>query len=64
MILFGGAGYAEAKDEEPFNLLISDGIHTEIGASLNSIFGVVRLDFAKRLDTTGFFIGFSVPRYF
>jgi hypothetical protein len=64
IILFGGAGYAEAKDEEPFNLLISDGIHTEIGASLNSIFGVVRLDFAKRLDAPGFFIGFSVPRYF
>lgn len=64
IILFGGAGYAEAKDEEPYNLLISDGVHTEIGASLNSVFGVVRLDFAKRLDAPGFFIGFSVPRYF
>jgi len=64
IILFGGAGYAEAKDVEPFNLLLSDGIHTEIGVSLNSIFGVARLDFAKRLDASGFFIGFSVPRYF
>ena len=64
IILFGGAGYAEAKNEEPYNLLISDGIHTEVGASLNSVFGVIRLDFAKRLDTPGYFIGFSVPRYF
>lgn len=64
IIVFGGAGYAEAEDEEPYNLLTSDGIHTEVGASLNSVFGVVRLDFAKRLDAPGFFIGFSVPKYF
>lgn len=64
IILFGGAGYADAKDEEPYNLLVSDGVHTEIGTSLNSVFGIVRLDFAKRLDAPGFFIGFSVPRYF
>ncbi len=64
IIVFGGAGYADAEAEEPYNLLISDDIHTEIGASLNSVFGVVRLDFAKRLDAPGFFIGFSVPRYF
>ncbi|MDZ7717987.1 MAG: DUF5686 family protein [Balneolaceae bacterium] len=64
IILFGGAGYADSKDVEPFNLLLSNGVHTEIGASLNSVFGVVRLDFAKRLDAPGFFIGFSVPRYF
>jgi hypothetical protein len=64
IIVFGGAGYAEANDEDPYNLLISDEIHAEMGASLNSVFGVVRLDFAKRLDAPGFFIGFSVPRYF
>lgn len=64
IIVFGGAGYVEAQDEEPYNLLISDGVHTEAGVSLNSVFGVVRLDFAKRLDASGFFIGFSVPRYF
>lgn len=64
IILFGGAGYADAKNKEPYNLLISDGIHTEVGASLNSVFGIVRLDFAKRLDAPGFFIGFSVPKYF
>lgn len=64
IILFGGAGYADAKNEDPYNLLISDDIHTEIGASLNSVFGIIRLDFAKRLDAPGFFIGFSVPKYF
>jgi len=42
----------------------TQGIHTEAGISLNSIFGIARLDFAKRLDASGFYIGFSVPRYF
>lgn len=64
IIAFAGAGYADAKNQEPYNLLISDGTHTEAGVSLNSIFGVIRLDFAKRLDAPGFFVGFSVPRYF
>lgn len=64
IILFGGAGYAGSDDSEPNNLFISDGVHTEVGASLNSILGVIRLDAAKRLDAPGFFIGLSVPRYF
>ena len=64
MILFGGAGYADAVGNYPDSLLTSDGIHSEIGVSLNGIFGLARLDFAKRLDDPGFFIGFSVARYF
>ncbi len=44
--------------------MTTGGIHTEAGASLNSIFGILRLDAALRLDTSGFYIGFSVPRYF
>jgi hypothetical protein len=64
LILFGGAGYSEADGDYPDNLLVSDRIHSEIGVSLNSIFGILRLDFAKRLDAPGTFIGFSVPRYF
>lgn len=64
MILFGGAGYADAVGSYPDSLLTSDGIHSEAGISLNGIFGLLRLDFAKRLDRQGSFIGFSVARYF
>jgi len=64
LILFAGAGYSEADGDYPENMLVTDGIHSEIGVSLNSILGILRLDFAKRLDAPGTFIGFSVPRYF
>lgn len=64
MILFGGAGYADAVGNYPDTLLTSDGVHSEVGLSLNGLFGLVRLDFAKRLDSPGSFVGFSVARYF
>lgn len=64
VILFGGAGIANLNDEVSYIKMDSDGIHTEAGVSLNSIFGIMRLDFAKRLDSPGYFIGISVPRYF
>ena len=64
IILFGGAGIAELYDQSSLFMMDSDGIHTEAGISLNSIFGILRFDFAKRLDSPGHFIGFSVPRYF
>ena len=64
IILFGGVGISELYDQSSLFMMDSDGIHTEAGISLNSIFGILRLDFAKRLDSPGHFIGFSVPRYF
>lgn len=64
VILFGGAGYADAVGDYPDTLLTSDGIHSEIGLSLNGIFGLFRLNAAMRLDRPGTFIGFSVARYF
>ncbi|MFO7800276.1 DUF5686 and carboxypeptidase-like regulatory domain-containing protein [Rhodohalobacter sp.] len=64
IILFGGAGTSELNKKSSFLMMDTDGIHTEAGISLNSIFGILRLDFAKRLDSPGHFIGFSVPRYF
>jgi len=65
VILFGGAGYSDMQSSEfKFESAVSDNIHTEIGLSLNSIFGILRLDVAKRLDDTGSYIGISVPRYF
>lgn len=64
VILFGGAGYADAVGDYPDTLLTSDGIHSEVGLSLNGIFGLFRLNTAMRLDRPGTFIGFSVARYF
>ncbi len=64
IIIFGGAGYTGAGNHYPDGLMVTDGIHSEIGISLNSIFGIMRIDFAKRLDAPGTFIGISVPRYF
>ncbi len=65
IILFGGAGYSEVnRDNLTFEPMVSEDIHTEAGISLNSIFGILRLDFAKRLDRRGNYIGVSIPRYF
>ncbi|MEX2456237.1 MAG: DUF5686 family protein, partial [Balneolaceae bacterium] len=65
IIVFGGAGYSEVNRENiNFLPMVSDGVHSEAGISVNSIFGILRVDFAKRLDRSGSFIGVSVPRYF
>ncbi|MEX2601594.1 MAG: DUF5686 family protein [Balneolaceae bacterium] len=64
VILFGGAGYTKADGNYPAGLMVTDGIHSEVGVSLNSIFGILRIDVAKRIDAPGTFIGFSLPRYF
>lgn len=65
IILFAGAAYTDA-DEALYMVspALTNGIHTEAGISLNSIFGILRIDAAKRLDAPGTFIGFSIPRYF
>ncbi len=64
VILFAGAGNTTAPPDFQDGVMVTDGIHYEAGASLNSIFGIMRLDFAFRIDRPGFFLGFSVPRYF
>ncbi len=65
IIVFGGAGYSNAENTGiNFIPMLTDGIHSEAGLSLNSIFGIMRVDFAKRLDKRGSFIGVSIPRYF
>lgn len=65
IIVFGGAGYSEVSRKNiDFLPMVTDRVHTEAGVSLNSIFGILRIDFAKRLDRRGSFIGISIPRYF
>jgi hypothetical protein len=64
IIVFGGAGHTYADRNLYDGRMLTNGMHTEAGISLNSIFGILRVDFAKRLDRPGTFIGVSVPRYF
>jgi hypothetical protein len=64
ILLFGGAGSATSGSSAPTGILESNGTHTEAGVSLNSIFGILRIDFVKRLDAPGSFLGISIPRYF
>jgi hypothetical protein len=64
IILFGGAGQTFAEGNYPSDLLVSEGVHTEAGISLNSVFSIMRIDFSKRLDAPGVYFGISIPRYF
>ncbi len=64
IIVFAGAGYTEASRDFSESVMMTDGVHTEAGISLNSILGILRIDVAKRLDAPGAFIGVSLPRYF
>jgi len=70
VILFAGAGESKMNsipvhfESSQFVPPTSNGIHSEAGISLNSIFGIMRIDFANRLDEAGFYFGVSVPRYF
>lgn len=42
----------------------SDKLHQEIGGSINGLFGLLRLDAAKRLNHKGFYFGVSMARLF
>jgi len=65
IILFAGAAYTDVNETlYTISPSVTNGVHTEAGISLNSIFGILRIDAAKRLDAPGTYIGFSIPRYF
>ncbi len=40
------------------------GIHREVGVSINSLFGLLRVDTSYRLDRPGFYAGLSFARFF
>ena len=72
LIAFGGHGVAEIHHDSfrtpdeivqltPFE---SNGWHHEVGVSLSGLFSVLRIDFAKRLDAGGTYIGISTARIF
>ena len=72
LIAFGGVGQSWISDsrQQEFNtinnsaLFESDGIHSEMGISINALFSIARIDIAKRLDDGGYSVGFSVARWF
>lgn len=65
IILFAAAGQSWSdRNPVPYPPMLTEGIHSEAGVSLNRIFGVARLDAAFRIDRPGWFFGISVPRYF
>lgn len=72
LILFAGAGrtwLSESRREAlqtrfGFNPNVSDGIHTEVGISVNKVLGLFRVDFARRLDKPAFLVNIGVARLF
>lgn len=68
-ILFGGAARTWGPDDipaqsEPYIPNGTDGVHWEVGASLNGILGLFRVDFATRIDQPAFLVNIGVARLF
>lgn len=70
LIIFGGVARTWLSDESAqkipiaYQPYLTDGIHWEAGASLNGILGLLRLDFAARLDEPAFMVNLSIGRLF
>ena len=67
IIVFGGHGSTETKVLLPgldTDLYATNGWHHEVGVSLSGLFSVLRLDFARRLDAHGYYVGISTARIF
>ncbi|UCE07407.1 MAG: hypothetical protein JSW07_05080, partial [bacterium] len=47
-----------------FSLNSANRLHSEIGISINGLFGLLRMDFTQRLDRNIFHIGFGLNRFF
>jgi len=68
LILFGGHGRTWVSDtyleDTEDTRRVSEGWHHEIGLSLSGLFGVGRIDFAKRIGAAGFTVGLAIARIF
>lgn len=71
LIIFGGAAKTWVPDWDQqlqqarlYRPNTTDGIHFEVGASLNRILDFFRVDFALRLDEPAFLVNMSVARFF
>ena len=54
----------QIRQRPDYALSYIDGIHHELGVSLNGIFGLGRINLTKRIDKPGLNIGYGVARYF
>ena len=63
IIIYGGHCRTWISDSRLRNLSYTpqygDQLYHELGASINGLLGLFRLDFTKRLDTSGYTIGFA-----
>jgi hypothetical protein len=68
IIVFGGHGRTWISGGRLAALAYApqyvDAFHHEIGASVNGILGLIRVDFAKRLDAPSYEIGVGIARIF
>ena len=68
IIFHGAAGRTWISDNRlagmNYSPRYSDGFHSEIGLTINDLFGSFRIDITKRLDKRGMFIGFGKARRF
>lgn len=66
LIVFGGHGRTWIADDRlatlPFAPQYVDRFHHEAGVSISGLFDFLRVDFAKRLDTSGFTIGLAFAK--
>jgi hypothetical protein len=65
IIVYGGHGRTWLDHNERFTgLNTTKNWHHEAGMSLNSLFGILRLDVTRRLDRPGYYVGVSFARFF
>lgn len=64
IVVFGGHRWMNTPPNHHLLTVNPATSHHEIGASLNSLFGILRVDAAFRLDRPGTYLGVSVARIF
>ncbi len=65
IIVHGGHGRTWLKNDEAYPYLhVPQEWHHECGVSLNSLFGMLRLDLTRRLDRPGYYFGAGFARFF
>jgi hypothetical protein len=64
IIMHGGHGRTWMSDVYQHDYNIPDGMHHEVGLSVNKLFTLLRVDGSYRLDNNYFYLGLSMSRFF
>jgi len=68
LIVFGGHGRTWIDRDRlaslPYTPQYQDAFHHELGISVNGLLGLLRIDFAKRIDAVGYTVGIGFARIF